>query len=251
MQKHVEIGYDGPVLRGMLHLPDNTKGRVPGVIMFHGFTGNKMESHFIFVKLSRALEKAGIASVRFDFYGSGESDGMFQEMTPDTELRDARAILDYVRGLNAIDSQRIGICGLSMGGYIAGITAGDCRENVKALCLLAPAGNIKEIFERDMSMGKKVGENLFDIGGLVLNAAARDSAAGIDHLQRTSMFDKRTCIIHGTNDNSVPYSVGLQYRDVLKNSEFYSIEGADHTFTSFEWETRVIEIVTEFFRREL
>ena len=97
MQKAVEIESRNLTLRGMLHIPDNAPGKVPVVCIFHGFTGTKVEPHFIFVKLSRRLEKTGIASLRFDFGGSGESDGDFEDMTILTELDDAKAILDYAK----------------------------------------------------------------------------------------------------------------------------------------------------------
>ena len=57
MQKAIELVSQGLTLRGMLHMPENVPGKVPVVVIFHGFTGNKMEPHFIFVKLSRMLEK--------------------------------------------------------------------------------------------------------------------------------------------------------------------------------------------------
>ena len=57
MQKAVEITRNGMTMRGMLHRPDDVEGKVPIALIFHGFTGNKMESHFIFVKLSRRLAK--------------------------------------------------------------------------------------------------------------------------------------------------------------------------------------------------
>jgi len=114
MQKHVEFTYNGKTLRGMMHLPDGIHGKVPMVAIFHGFTGNKMEPHFIFVKLSRQLEKVGIGSVRFDFYGSGESDGDFSEMTFSGELEDARQIIKFIKNEPMADVENIGILGLSM-----------------------------------------------------------------------------------------------------------------------------------------
>lgn len=52
MQKHIELtNKEGKVLRGYLHIPDNFEGTIPAVAIFHGFTGNRMEPHFIFVKL--------------------------------------------------------------------------------------------------------------------------------------------------------------------------------------------------------
>ena len=59
-------------LVGMLHIPD-APGPHPTVIFYHGFTGDRVENHFIFVKMARMLAKAGFVAMRFDFRGSGES----------------------------------------------------------------------------------------------------------------------------------------------------------------------------------
>lgn len=251
MEKAVEIVNRGRTLRGMLHVPNGLCGKIPGIAMYHGYTGNKMESHFIFVKLSRALERAGIASVRFDFACSGESDGDFKDMTPETELSDAKAILDYLRNIECIDLDRIGICGLSMGGYIAGITAGDNAGMVKALCMWAPAGNIKYIFKDGLDNCLKTGDGLVDIGALELNRKAYEIASRIDHIGRTKAYKGKTCIIHGTSDTSVPSKFVEEYRDNMKNVEFHNIDGADHTFTAIRWENEVIDITSEFFKKEL
>jgi Dipeptidyl aminopeptidases/acylaminoacyl-peptidases len=251
MQKAVEIVNRGLTLRGMLHIPEGDSGKVPGVVIFHGFTGQKMEPHFIFVKLSRALEKAGIASARFDFGCSGESDGDFKDMTPETEISDAKAILDYLYELDFIDKSRVGIVGLSMGGYVGGITAGDNMDMVKTLCMWAPAGNIKHIIKNNLDSRIPVGGGLVDIGGLVLNEEAYRVAGSIDHIGRTRAFTKTTCIIRGTNDISVPQEFVLEYRDNMSNVEYHSIEGADHTFSRGAWEQEVIGITTEFLQRTL
>src|SRR5579884_4035510 len=108
----------GKLLRGMIHRPPRTRGRrQPAVVFFHGFTGDRMESHWIFIKCARALAREGIASLRFDFYGSGESEGTFEEAT-------------HQKG---IDPGRLGLCGLSLGGCIAACVAHASRA--KALVL--------------------------------------------------------------------------------------------------------------------
>src|SRR5437867_8314985 len=102
-------------LRGVIHRPERARARRggPGVVFFHGFTGDRMESHWMFVKCSRALARAGIASLRFDFYGSGESDGEFPEITLRGEISDALAAVEFFRRQEGIDSRRIGLVGLS------------------------------------------------------------------------------------------------------------------------------------------
>src|SRR6201997_5559743 len=89
----------GKRLRGMIHRPAKARSRrgTPAVIFLHGFTGDRMESHWIFVKCARALARVGVASLRFDFYGSGESEGEFREVTLQSEIADARAAIDFLR----------------------------------------------------------------------------------------------------------------------------------------------------------
>ena len=44
MQKPIELVVKGKTLRGMYHYPDG-EGIYPTVILFHGFTGDKLEPH--------------------------------------------------------------------------------------------------------------------------------------------------------------------------------------------------------------
>ncbi|MBZ4647158.1 MAG: alpha/beta hydrolase [Clostridia bacterium] len=93
MQQAIELRCDGLTLRGMIHIPELGKSKYPFVAIYHGFTGNKMEPQFMFVRLSRELEKAGVGSVRFDFSGSGESDGLFEDMSVSNEIKEAKPVL--------------------------------------------------------------------------------------------------------------------------------------------------------------
>ena len=168
MQSAIELEVGGRTLRGMLHRPPGNAPRCPVAAIYHGFTGEKTESHFIFVKLSRALAAAGLASVRFDFGGSGESDGDFGEMTFHGEVMEAKAILDYARDLPFADLSRTFLVGLSMGGAVASVVAGDEPAKVRAMVLWAPAGNMPELIaarrgaEADSALRS---QGRLDIGG--------------------------------------------------------------------------------------
>ena len=91
MQHYCEIPTPKGTLRGFFHKPNQDKH--PVCLIFHGFTGQKTGTKFSYVQLSRMLESKGIASFRFDFLGSGESDGNFVDMTFQDELSCARVIL--------------------------------------------------------------------------------------------------------------------------------------------------------------
>ncbi len=140
MSRVEAVEFPGPLgtLRGMLHRPA-TPEPWPALMMLHGFTGTRVENDRLFVQAARHFADAGLAVLRFDFYGSGESDGDFEEMTIRTELADAAAALDWLTGQPGIDAGRIGVLGLSMGGAVAALLAGQ-DPRVRALVLWNAVG---------------------------------------------------------------------------------------------------------------
>src|SRR5690606_36670830 len=147
-------------LRGMLHRPDGVDP-TPAVILLHGLTGQHIESHRLFVQVARALADARFAALRFDFYGSGDSDGDYEEFTLDTELADACAGFDWLSTQSGIDPNRIGVVGLSLGGAIAALLAGQ-GPRVKTTVLWNAVASSREMSEK-LSAGP--------YGGLVLGEA--------------------------------------------------------------------------------
>ncbi len=254
MQKAVEIKNNSLTLRGMLHIPENINGKVPMVLIFHGFTGNKMEPHFIFVKLSRMLEAKGIASVRFDFAGSGESDGDFVDMTISKELEDAKAILNYTKTLDFVDQSKIGVVGLSMGGAVASMLAGDCKEDIKSLCLWAPAGNMGQLVtygrsEEDIKGMRSLG--YWDVGGYLVGTGFLDDVLKLDIFARAATFDKNVLVLHGDKDATVPFTTSEKYLEVYESrAVLHTVEGGDHTFNMKAWEEEVLEYTIGFFEGE-
>lgn len=255
MQKAVEIQSRNLTLRGMLHIPDGITEKVPMVCIFHGFTGNKMEPHFIFVKLSRRLEAEGIASVRFDFGGSGESDGDFIDMTISKELEEAKDILDYAKSLDFVDKRKIGVLGLSMGGAVASMLAGDRKEDIQSLCLWAPAGNMGELVLRGRSEEDINGmrsSGYWDVGGLSVGTGFLNDVLTVDIFGKAAKYDKNVLLLHGDNDAAVPISTSERYLEIYETrAVLHTIEGADHTFNTRAWEEEVLDYTLGFFEAEL
>jgi alpha/beta superfamily hydrolase len=106
--------------------------RTPGkrlVILCHGFTGNKIEHMRLFVQTARALQKAGLNALRFDFMGSGDSSGEFNKMTPNTQIQDALDVMAWARRRY----KKIALLGLSFGGGTAICAAYQSRPRPDAL----------------------------------------------------------------------------------------------------------------------
>ncbi len=254
METFVELKKERGTLRGMLHMPDNVKEgkKVPGVVLYHGFTGNRMEPKFIFVRFSRLLAQHGIASVRFDFLNSGESDGSFDKMTLSGELEDAEDILSWFSSLESIDSENIFLLGLSMGGTIAGITAGKHASKMKGLILWAPAGDMSRYIEereQQLKTGALTGDPM-DISGLMLGENFISDVKQHNTFRESSPYRGPAAVIHGTGDTSVPPSVSEKYKDLYGgNAELSLIEEADHTFQGAVWSAKLFDISLNFIKR--
>ncbi|MFH0953464.1 MAG: alpha/beta fold hydrolase [Verrucomicrobiota bacterium] len=257
MEKPVVFKSGGQQVVGMLHLPARREGRVPAVVFFHGFTGTKVEAHQLFVKTARALARAGIAALRFDFRGSGDSAGSFSTMTVSGELKDARAALRYLRGQRWVDPRRIGIVGMSMGGMIAAIVlAGD--PAIRAAALWAPVAHPDLQVRRRMNHHarrqlKEMG--VADYWGYAVGPAFVQEMLRCKPLRAIRWARTPVLLVHGSWDRTVPSRGSREYEAVLKKAgnlvARQVVRGADHTFSSLEWETQVIATTLAWFRCRL
>ncbi|WP_089727753.1 alpha/beta hydrolase family protein, partial [Candidatus Thiosymbion oneisti] len=115
---------------GILTEPETTPP-YPIVVMLHGFSGNKdgfsqplqETGETMYGRTARVFAENGIASLRIDFRGSGESDGDFADMTFTRQISDTLTAIEYAANLPRIDSERMGLLGRSQGGLVAATAA--------------------------------------------------------------------------------------------------------------------------------
>ncbi|MGN1116403.1 MAG: alpha/beta hydrolase family protein, partial [Candidatus Ornithomonoglobus sp.] len=95
----ISLKRDGLTLRGDLLKPEDAE-KCPVAVIFHGLMSSRGKTdESMFYRIAYALLERGIASVRFDFNGHGDSDGEFRDMNVFNEILDAGKIIDYVRSL--------------------------------------------------------------------------------------------------------------------------------------------------------
>lgn len=144
---------EGMNIAASLVLPKNA-GRRPVVIFLNGYAGDRKEilvtgtDEYIWERLSRTLAEQGVATLRIDFRGSGDSDGEFTMTTFSTQISDAMAAVEYIgRNLrDYVDWKNIGIIGFSQGGLVGACTAArDSR--VDSLCLWSPVSQPPMVYE--------------------------------------------------------------------------------------------------------
>ncbi len=227
--------------------------RVPAVVMFHGFTGDRMESHWIFVKCSRALAQAGIASLRFDFYGSGESDGDFREVTLGGEIADGHKAVEFLRRQKGIDPERVGVLGLSLGGAVAASLA--AHVQARAAVLWSAVAHTARLRELAQTIVKPIPgrPGAVEYDAREVSSRFLDDVLKVEPARRLARFKGPTLIIHPEKDDHVPVSHAHDFYQAAGASakELAIISGADHVFTSIPWEREVIARAVDWFERYL
>lgn len=229
-------------LRGLFSYPENGFRNV--VVMFHGFTGHKNENGYLFKQLTENLVNNGYATLRYDFMGSGESDGHFTDYTFFTEITDGIAIVKEAYSLNS--ENPIILMGFSMGGAVASRVSLEVKEFVEKLVLLSPAGNMPEIIDMKFKLKEADEFGNIDMGGYYMNKTIQKAFEGFDMYGEIDTFEKPVLIIQGGADTSVPPMYSMKYHDLYPNSSYYLIEGSEHCYTKVEYRKLVNQKVKEF-----
>lgn len=237
--ERIQIEIQGPYgkLPGEIQRPAmKSKASCPMVIICHGLTGHKSETHL--TTLADSLEAHGIASIRCDFNGHGDADGEFVDMTISKEVEDAQAIFDYVNTLSWVDKTNIAISGHSQGGAVAGIKAGDLgTPAIKCLLLMSPAANIHTDLAEDNNMfgtpidWDNVPEYIDFWGGRHLGGAYLLDAKALDIHARTIPYTGPTFVIQGNKDSRPLYLQALKYGELMQDCKVQVLDGQDHCYT--------------------
>jgi len=251
MIKPVTFTNNDEQIIGILHLPDTLKKReqAPAIAMFHGFTGHKSEAHRFFIHVARALCNAGFVVLRFDFRGSEDSDGEFEDMIVPGEVSDAARAIDFLSGLDLVSTEKIGVIGLSMGGRVAAILASKDRRVKFVVLYSAALAPLKEKFleglEKESLKKLEKGESVHVGNGWYLKKTFFETVDSPVPLEVLDKIEVPVLIIHGDSDKVVSLDGAQKGYEILKNlnnkNELYIIKGGDHVFMRKEHTRKVIE----------
>jgi pimeloyl-ACP methyl ester carboxylesterase len=259
MEQFVEFAVNSNTIRGILHTPKtlNTRaiGTYPGLVLCHGFTGNKIGLHRLFVKAARNFSSLGFAVLRFDFSGCGDSDGNYEDITIDGQVQETIAAIEYLSSLPEISKDKVYLTGLSMGGAVAALTAAEVKT-LAGLVLWAPVANLYE--DNLGTVGTRLLEEIRDKGiaeyqGFALGRPFVQSLQNNFPLTAVRNYPGPLLVLHGTADVEIsPWNAELyrQARNKLDSTVVSQINGADHTFTGLDWEEEIFNITAKWLREE-
>jgi dipeptidyl aminopeptidase/acylaminoacyl peptidase len=156
-----------------------------------------------------------------------------------------------------VDEARVGILGLSLGGFVAACVTG-FESRVKSTVLWSAVASLPETIGRRLdkaSRDRLVEEGCLDIGAHALGKGFLDRMEALDPLKLIGESSAPLLVVHGSADESVPPEHAERYethgRHGNRRVEKFIVDGADHTYATLAAEQEVIERTVAWFKETL
>jgi pimeloyl-ACP methyl ester carboxylesterase len=226
---------NGYKLAGTLHLPDSSKP--PVVIGCHGLFANRTSPKQI--SLAKACNDHGLAYLRFDHRGCGESQGVFNKVTslPGRchDLHQAIAAMQHHPRVSGL----IALFGSSFGGTV--VLAYAARYQVPAVITYAAPSNSTDIRH----------SNVRDDQGNRPHPALLSDALGFDIIPGLKNVSN-ILITHCRNDETVPVDHALQiHANVGPPKELKIFPGGDHRMSSPQYQQQFETLFIHWLKKQL
>ncbi len=228
----------GRKVSGLLTRPARSAGSksptAAVAVLCHGFASGKDSSTNR--ALTQDLVTRSLATFRFDFFGHGESEGAFADLTLTAAIHDLEQALVAVRSRGFA---RIGLVGSSFGGMISTIVAAR-TPGLQVLALKCPVSDYAAVWrgrlgEPALAAWQKTGTLTYDDEGQAvhLNYTFYADLLRYDAYAAAKTITAPTLIIHGDADEYVPVEQSRRLANALAGEKRLEIlPGADHAFSA-------------------
>lgn len=239
----------GESLSGMLEMPS---GVIKSYALFaHCFTCSK--DNLAAARIARALADLGIAVLRFDFTGLGNSKGDFSNTNFSSNLQDLLAAAHYLEQHYAAPTLLIGH---SLGGSAALAVAQDLAAVKAVITIGAPAtaAHVKHLFADSVHalMDKQTVQ--VELGGRNFNIQRQfiDDLEKYNSVAHIKALRKALLIFHSPLDQVVSIDEAARIYTAAKHPKsFVSLDQADHLLSNPEDSRYVAEVLSAWAGRYL
>lgn len=228
------------LIPGILALPSNSAGPAPAVLLLHGTASQKNEVGGLYQRLAKVLTDEGIASLRIDFAGAGDSPVDHGVYSLSGAARDAQVSFNYLVEHPMLDGQKIIVLGFSQGGLVAQRLAvqepGLIGLATWSSVATDSAGSFADFFDKYYEQALSTGYAQVSFGWLPKPLAFSlqwfQEIEAQQTLSEMRSFGKPILAVAGAADNSVPYqqSVDLISQSDHPMSQLVLLAGAGHIF---------------------
>jgi uncharacterized OsmC-like protein/alpha/beta superfamily hydrolase len=228
------VNRNGKRLAARLDLPIDEKPSA-FAIFAHCFTCTK--NFNAIVNIDRELATQGIAVLRFDFTGLGESEGDFSETNFSTNVEDLISAADFLR--DNYEAPKL-LIGHSLGGAAILQAAGSIPSTQAVVTIAAPADltNVVRFLEQNSK------DSLQSLGETTINFSGKDfkiKKQFLEDLQQNNMdmvirnLRKPILLFHSPVDRVVPIDNAARIFMAARHSKsFISLDKADHLLSNRE-----------------
>jgi 2,6-dihydroxypseudooxynicotine hydrolase len=235
--ERVDIPYEGRMLAGILRKPAGV-AKPPVVVMAVGLDSTKEEGE----AYEAPFLARGLATLMFDGPGQGEGQYDFA-IRGDYEVA-VRAVIDYVETRSDIDAKRIGMWGVSLGGYYAPRATAH-EKRIKACIALGGPFDFGAAWD---GLPELTREAFRVRSHCKTQAEAKKNAAT---LTLAGIAQNITCpiyIVNGRNDRIVPAADAERLaREVKGPAELMIVENGNHIATNraYRWRSQSADWMKE------
>ena len=225
--ERVEVPFEGGTMVSNLRRPAGV-ARPPLVLLLPGLDSTKEEFfHWENVFLAR-----GMATLSLDGPGQGET-GYHTVIHPDYEVAPA-AMLDHLTGRGDLDLGRVGVVGVSLGGYYAPRTAA-FEPRIKAVCAIGGPYDFGEFFAERPAISR---ETFLHHSGTDTLEAAQAVASRLSLEGVAERIAQPFLVIFGKLDRLVPYQQAERVAAEAPNAELIMYPDGNHVCNNLPYKYR-------------
>lgn len=198
----------------------------------HCFTcGKDLKSS---VRISRRLAHHGLAVLRYDFTGLGESEGDFSRTNFTTNCQDIQAAARFLE--DEFSAPKL-LIGHSLGGTASAITA-NTIESVRAVATIAAPSSTRRLARFLADSNPQIqneGVGVVNIGGFnyTLRRQLLEDLQTWDIESEISRLQLPILMFHSPADTTLPYDWGLRmFEATTSPKSFVTLDGSDHLLVS-------------------
>jgi 2,6-dihydroxypseudooxynicotine hydrolase len=216
--RRVEVAFDGGTLVGVLRVPAGA-GQRPAVLMIPGLDSTKEE----FRSTEKTFLDRGLATFSVDGPGQGEAEY-------DLPIRgdwDAvgHVLIDALAAQPEVDAGRLGVWGVSLGGYYAPRVAGAVGDRVKACVALAGPYNFGDCWDQLPQLTRDTFRVRSQVGS---DDEARANASTLDLAKHAAAISAPLLVVTGRLDRLIPYQHAERLAAEAPDAELLLLDDGNH-----------------------
>lgn len=235
MRIYSEVVYDNNKMRGF---HDKANDDVVAIIT-HGIGGNKLGHKFIFKQFADYCTKSNISVMRYDFVGTGESDGLFEDTKHSNQVSQVECIIEKAKEYGY---KKIILCSTTIGCY----SVWHAKKNTDDVVAYVNWNPIFNFDRYESNARRRVKDDgCLDMKGIYTKPTYIED---LSKLVRTiPELDKPVCILQGELDYEYEFYEAQKHCEI-NNWKYLCIKEANHLWEGTQVRNKLFQETVNFIK---